>query len=302
VNFNERYRDLNKLVEDQVRLFARTRKEIVIHEMYEEKTCIAEIDQNQVEQVLLNIFVNAWQAMSGGGDIYVQTGKVTVVANEAGPYEVNPGEYIKISITDTGVGMDESTKHRIFDPFFTTKEMGRGTGLGLASAYGITRNHGGFIKVHSKKGEGATFSIFLPASKTETIEENELAVQLISGDETILFVDDEYMVIEVGEQMLEEMGYTVLLAEGGEEAVDIFRENKDRIDMVILDMIMPGMGGGEVFDRLKEFDPCIKVLLSSGYSINSEAAGIMERGCAGFIQKPFDLNVMSRKIREILDK
>jgi len=220
-------------------------------------------------------------------------------------------------VTDTGVGMDEKTRQRIFDPFFTTKKMDRGTGLGLASAYGIVKNHGGIIKAYSEKGAGATFSIYLPAKSAERIgqsAESENKDEMPLGTETVLLVDDEDMIIEVGEQLLEELGYKVLSARSGSEAIEIVsnahrakgeeKEGQERYapDLVILDMIMPDMGGGDTFDRLREIDPDIKVLLSSGYSINGQATEILDRGCDGFIQKPFNINQLSRKAREILDK
>ncbi|MBU1130457.1 PAS domain S-box protein, partial [Patescibacteria group bacterium] len=156
--------DLNTLVKKQNHMFGRTKKEIIIHEKLEKNLWAAEVDQGQIEQVLLNLYVNAWQAMPGGGDLYVQTECITIDENYGKPIQLEPGRYVKISITDTGVGMDEATRQRIFDPFFTTKEMGRGTGLGLASAYGIIKNHGGMINVYSEKGLGTTFNIYLPAS------------------------------------------------------------------------------------------------------------------------------------------
>jgi CheY-like chemotaxis protein len=198
--------------------------------------------------------------------------------------------------------MDENTQKKIFDPFFTTKEMGRGTGLGLASAYGIIKNHDGIINVYSKKGEGTTFNIYLPASEKEVVEEKESVMEILKGTETVLLVDDEHMVLDVDVLMLGELGYRVMTATSGREAIDLYQEKMDEIDVVILDMIMPEMNGGETYDRLKEINPRIKVLLSSGYSINGEARNILERGCEGFIQKPFNINELSQKLREILDR
>jgi two-component system cell cycle sensor histidine kinase/response regulator CckA len=224
------------------------------------------------------------------------------------PYYLKPGNYVKISVTDTGIGMDESTRKRIFDPFFTTKEMGRGTGLGLASVYGIIKNHEGYIDVYSEKGKGTTIELYLPAT-SENIKElsakQEAQDEIVSGTETILLVDDEEMIIEVGEEILKTMGYKVLLARSGSNAVEIVSKAKKGegippIDLVILDMIMPVMGGGDTYDRLKKIDPNIKVLLSSGYSIDGEATMILERGCNGFIQKPFNPTQLSQKIREVL--
>jgi CheY-like chemotaxis protein len=180
--------------------------------------------------------------------------------------------------------------------------MGRGTGLGLAAVYGIIKGHGGYIDVDSEKGSGTTFSIYLPASEKQAAKKEEPAEEVLKGTETVLFVDDEGMIIDVGREILKTLGYQVLLARGGKEAIEVYKANKDRIDMVILDMIMPDMGGGETYDLLKEINPQIKVLLSSGYSLEGQAQEIMERGCNGFIQKPFDVKQLSAKIRKTLKK
>ena len=159
--------------------------------------------------------------------------------------------------------MDKATQEKIFDPFFTTKEMGRGTGLGLASAYGIIKNHGGFINVYSEKGHGTTFNIYLPASEKEAIEEKEPTGDTLRGTETVLFVDDEDMIIEVAGELFEQLGYKVLTARSGKEAIEIYEKNKEQIDVVLLDMIMPDMSGSDTYDRMKAIDPDIKVLLAS---------------------------------------
>jgi CheY-like chemotaxis protein len=283
-------------------MIGRTRKEITIRGKYEENLWAAEVDQGQIEQALMNLYINAFQAMPGGGDLYVQTENIIIDENYIKPYKVEPGKYIKISVTDTGVGMDKITQQRIFEPFFTTREMGRGTGLGLASAYGIVKNHDGFINVYSEKGKGTTFNIYFPASEKEIIKEKKIHEEVLRGTETVLLVDDEDMIIDVGQDILELLGYEVLPVMGGEEAVEFYEKNQDKIDMVILDMIMPDMGGGQTYDRLKEINPDIKVLLSSGYSINGQATEILERGCDGFIQKPFNIMDLSQKIRELFDK
>ena len=214
---------------------------------------------------------------------------------------MEPGRYVKISVTDTGIGMDERIMERIFEPFFTTKEMGRGTGLGLASAYGIVKSHGGLIDVESQIGQGSTFNIYLPASKKTVVNEISTSVEILKGEETILLVDDEETVFDVGIEMLQLLGYTVFSARSGKQAMSILKENDAEIDLVILDMIMPEMGGGKTYDLIKQLRPEQKVLLSSGYSISGEARQILNRGCNGFIQKPFDIKTLSCKIREILD-
>ncbi len=295
--------DINEIVEKSSKMFGRTKKEIRVHRENQKNIWAAEVDPGQIEQVLLNLYVNAWHAMPGGGDLYIQTKNVIIDENYIKPYKVEPGRYVTISVTDTGVGMDKATQKRIFEPFFTTKEMGRGTGLGLASVYGIIKNHGGFINVYSEKGEGATFNIYLPASKEKVIEEEKvLSKTVLKGSETILLVDDEDMIIDATQDILKLLGYNVLVAKGGKKAIQVYKKNQEKIDMVILDMIMPGMNGGEVYVKLKEINPGVKVLLSSGYSLNEQATEIMERGCNGFIQKPFNMMDISEKIREILDK
>jgi PAS domain S-box-containing protein len=294
--------DLNDLVENCVQLFGRTRKNITIFKKYEENLLSAAVDQSQIEQVLLNIFINAWQAMPKGGNLYVETKNEILYENFVRAYGVTPGKYIKISIRDTGIGMDEKTMNRVFDPFFTTKEKERGTGFGLASAYGIIKNHDGIIAVESAKDKGTTFHVYLPASDKPVIEEQMDEHIISAGSETVLVVDDEATIIDVSVQMLKELGYKVLPAHNGKEAIEIFKQNTDKVAIVILDLIMPGMGGGEVYERLKEIDPTVKVLLSSGYSINGQVAEILNRGCDGFIQKPFKLNELSFKLREIISK
>lgn len=294
--------DLNEIVNKCSKMFGRTKKEVKIHVKYEQNLWITEVDKGQIGQVLLNLYVNAWQAMPEGGDLYIQTHNVNLDEHYTKPSNASPGKYVKISVTDTGVGMDEITRQRIFDPFFTTKEMGRGTGLGLASVYGIVKNHEGFINVNSEKGEGATFNIYFPATEKKVVVKKELEREELKGSETVLLVDDEDMIIDVGQSMLEKMGYNVLIAKDGKEALEIYQKNEQEIDMVILDIIMPDIGGGETYDKLNEINPEIKVLLSSGYSIDGQAREILERGCNGFIQKPFNMKELSKKIREILNK
>ncbi len=302
--------------------FAMTKKEIRVHRELAKDLFGIEADQDQIEQILLNLYVNAADAMPRGGELFLKTMNVTDKDMRSKPYEAKPGNYALLTVRDTGIGMDKKTQEKIFDPFFTTKGMARGTGLGLASVYGIVKAHGGYIDVESKKGHGTTFSVYLPASsKKEAIKEKQLPEKILKGKETILLVDDEDIVLDVGEEMLKVLGYKVLLAKSGKEAIEIVskahrakskeQEGKERHapsamppapDMVLLDMIMPDMGGGETYDRMKEIDADIKVLLSSGYSIEGQATEILKRGCNGFIQKPFNVKELSRSIREVLDK
>jgi len=239
--------------------------------------------------------------MPGGGDITVTTSAVYHIAIKSLTHTPKPGRYALMSIRDTGVGMDEKIQERIFEPFFTTKEMGRGTGLGLASVYGIIKGHNGYIEVESEVSAGTTFHLFLPLSDRKSEEAPHTAPEaILKGRGTILLVDDEEGILEIGRAMIEDLGYQAMTARSGEEAIDLYTAHKDGIDLVLLDMIMPGMNGGKVYDRLKSINPGINVLLISGYSIEGEAKKILARGCNGFIQKPFKIEALSRKIRDIL--
>ena len=292
--------DVNELVYQSSEMFGRTRKEISISQKMQEDIWAIAVDRSQIEQVLLNLYVNAWQAMTGSGELIIKTENVTLDENFVKPFLVKEGKYVKIAVTDTGIGMDEEVRKRIFDPFFTTKRQGRGTGLGLASAYGIIKSHDGIITVSSRKGAGATFTIYLPASDKLIEKEEHVSDEPVLGTGTILIIDDESLILEVGNKMLGRLGYNVLVADQGDKGIAIYKEKRDQIDMIVLDMIMPKTSGAEVYDQLKATNPAVKVLLSSGYSIDGEAKKILERGCNGFIQKPFNLNEISRKIAKIL--
>ena len=291
---------LNQLVEETSKTFGRTRREITIHRELSSNLFPIEGDLGQIEQILINLFVNAADAMPEGGNIFLTTVNIPHADMKGKLYNPKPGDYVLLAVTDTGVGMDPKTVERIFEPFFTTKELGRGTGLGLASVYGIVKGHGGYVDVESEKGRGTTFKIYLPASKREVYETIEPSDRISKGTETILLIDDEKKILEVAGKLLKAMGYHVLTAEEGREAIEVYKKHGETVDLVLLDIIMPNMKGGEVFDRLKEINPEIKVLLSSGYSIDGEATKILERGAKGFIQKPFDMERLSGSIRTIL--
>jgi CheY-like chemotaxis protein len=283
-------------------IFGRTRKDIQIHSKTIPSSLVVEADKRQIEQVFLNIFVNSIQAMPDGGQIYLET--LTLSLNDAfcRPYAAIPGRYAKISIEDTGVGMNKETCQQVFDPFFTTKDKYMGTGLGLASAYGIIKNHGGIITVYSDVGHGTTISIYLPVSEKTAYIEAHVEDIIIRGSGTILLIDDEDIIIDVGKPMLEKLGYRVIVAKGGENAVDAVSETGDNIDLVILDLIMPGMDGGRTFDTIRKIQPKMPIILSSGYSLKGKATDIMRRGCNAFIQKPFNISELSQLIRKVLDE
>ncbi len=293
--------DLNRVVEETSEILGKTKIGVTIHKELAEGLFAIEADEAQLKQILFDLYLNAAEAMIDSGDLFLKTTNVTHKDIKSNEYDPKPGNYVLLTITDTGVGMDKSTKEFIFDPFFTTKHMGMGTGLGLASAYGIISGHGGYIDVESKRGYGSTFSIYLPASVEKVRKVLRTADEITRTTGTVLLVDDEDIVLEVEKEMVETLGYEVLTAGNGKEAVEVYKKKWDKIDLVLMDMVMPNMGGGEAYDRMKEINPRVKVLLSSGYSLDGEAKKILARGCDGFIQKPCTIKVLFKKIREILD-
>ena len=248
----------------------------------------------------MNLYVNAADAMPGGGELVLKTRNVTHQDIKNGNYSPRKGSYVLLVVADSGEGMTKEIQDRIFDPFFTTKDMGRGTGLGLASAYGIIKSHRGYINVESVTGKGTTFYIYFPASEKKLSQVSATTGKVIKGSGTVLLVDDEEMVLDIGARLLQKLGYSVLQAGSGLEALDVYKKNKDVIDLVILDIIMPDMSGGEVFDKIKKIKSNVRVLLASGYSINGQARDILDRGCDDFIQKPFSLMQLSQKVNKIV--
>ena len=297
-----RQSSINRIVENSAKMFTRTRKEIITHLKLQDNSWTVKVDPGQIEQILINLYLNAWHAMPDGGDIFIQTENVYLSDDYCTPFEVPAGNYVKVSVTDTGVGISKDIIERIFEPFFTTKDVGKGTGLGLASAYGIIKNHNGVIRVYSELGNGTTFNIYLPASDDSVVEDTQVHSKMIKGKEKILLVDDEETTIRVEKLMLKELGYSVLPARSGQEAVQLYKENKLTLDLVALDMIMPEMNGKDTYAELKRINPQVKVLLVSGYSLNKQIEELMDKGCNGFIQKPFDIVQLSRKLREVLEE
>lgn len=297
--------DLNDVIKSMEKLLKRIlREDIELKTALSDKDLFALVDSGQIEQVLMNLTTNARDAMPHGGILTIST-EVANLNNEFikthGYGEI--GEYALISVSDTGMGMDKNTKERIFEPFFTTKEFGRGTGLGLAIVYGIIKQHNGYINCYSEPGRGTIFRIYLPLikSKTEKIEQAAIP-ELRGGTETVLIAEDDTAIRKLIKGLLQEFGYTVIDAKDGEDAVRKFVENKDMVQILLLDVVMPRKNGKETFEEIKKIKPGIKAIFMSGYTadiINEK--GILEEGI-NFIPKPISPHELLRKVREILDK
>ena len=260
-------------------------------------------DPIQMEQILMNLAVNSRDAMSDGGRLVFETKNVTL---DEEYFKTNPaampGEYVMLSIADTGCGMDKETMEHIYEPFFTTKEVGKGTGLGLAMVYGIVESHGGYITSYSKPDEGTTFRIYYPVLQSDIeVQASEEAEELQGGSETILLVDDEEAVLDIAKSMMERFGYTTITAENGEDAIEIFKKSNPYPDLVILDVGMPGMGGHKCLIELLKIYPDLKVIIASGYPENGKVEKTIKAGAADFVAKPYSLADMVKKVREILD-
>ncbi|MCB2188581.1 MAG: response regulator [Deltaproteobacteria bacterium] len=298
--------DLNQVVEHTLGLLRRTIPKM-IHITAELPPAPVRVqgDANQLEQVLLNLAANSRDAMPEGGVITVATGLVTVMPGEAPPAEgLPPGTHAFIAFADTGLGIDPETQKQIFDPFFTTKGVGQGTGLGLAMVYGIIKSFGGAIVCESAPGQGATFRMYFRVlAEPEQAPVVEAAAHALParGSEGVLLVDDEPQILVVGREVLEEFGYRVFTAESGEAALEVYERRAPEIDLVVLDLGMPGMGGGKCLARLKEQDPGLKVLVASGYSGPMLTRQETLAAAQGFLPKPYKINDMVSKIREILE-
>ncbi len=260
-------------------------------------------DPDQLQNALLNIAINARDAMPEGGGLLFETETVTLTDSflKANSLDLSPGTYLKVSITDSGCGMDAETQKHIFEPFFTTKKEGKGTGMGLASVYGAIRNHKGAVNVYSEVGQGSTFRLYLPLAEAAQDEHDMADVgKPITGSARILLVDDEEIVREIGSDMLGDLGYTVTTCRNGREAVAHYQQHWQDIDLVILDMVMPELDGRDTFAAMKMINPNIRAILSSGYSINGKAQRILDDGVMAFIGKPFELDKLAKTVAQVL--
>jgi two-component system, cell cycle sensor histidine kinase and response regulator CckA len=307
VESNLRPVDLNQELEQVRNLLERTIPKMIAIELHlEDHLNVIRADPAQLEQVIMNLGVNARDAMPDSGKLVFETENVTLDQEYCKAHlGARPGRYVLLSISDTGQGMDRETLEHIFEPFFTTKGVGSGTGLGLAMVYGIIKGHGGYIMCYSEPGEGTTFKIYLPVmegdpARNET-EPNRNAAVPEGGSETILLVDDEEILRDIGKDILEKFGYTVLLAADGESALELYRENPGDISLVILDIVMPGMGGKECLEEILKVNPQAKVVMASGYSINGRVKEVLDGGARAFIKKPYELKRMLGEVRKVLD-
>ncbi|MCD6296185.1 MAG: response regulator [Deltaproteobacteria bacterium] len=299
--------DINQEVREVSKMLDRTVPKMIELELHlAEDLKVINADPGQLEQIVMNLGVNARDAMPEGGKLIFETTNVVLDGEYCKMHlGASPGEYVMLSVSDTGHGMDRETLEHIFEPFYTTKGTGKGTGLGLAMVYGIVKSHGGYIMCYSETGQGARFKIYFPvvnAEVEERGEEKKEAEEMPGGTETILLVDDEETILAVGKDMLQRFGYKTITAQSGEKAVEIFGREKGHIDLVILDVGMPGIGGHKCMKKLFEIDPKVKVVISSGYSANGKVRETLESGAAGFIGKPYLLTDMLKRVRQILDK
>jgi PAS domain S-box-containing protein len=298
--------DLNLEVDQARHILERTIPKMVAIEVNPaENLWAVNADPVQIEQIILNLGVNAADAMPDGGRLIVETQNVTLddqyIQTHLG---ATAGDYVLLTVSDTGVGMDRDTLEHIFEPFYTTKDVGQGTGLGLASAYGVVKSHGGYIMCYSEIGQGTTFRIYLPAAEQSATQrpEKKMSPTPRGGTETILIVDDEQYIIDVTRQILMDFGYNVLTAGSGEEALEYYTRHADRIDLVIMDLGMPGMGGYQCLLKIKEGDPSAKILIASGYSLNEKVKEGIRAGAAGYVGKPYHLSDLLNQVRDILDR
>ncbi len=261
-------------------------------------------DPTQMDRVFINLAVNAKDAMPDGGELIIETANVFLDEEYAQTHlDTRPGEYVVLKVSDTGHGMDKGTLDRIFEPFFTTKEASKGTGLGLASVYGIVKQHGGHITCDSEPGEGATFKIYLPVAEQEV--DNDLTTSgfmTAFGTATILLVDDEGFILELGQRILSGFGYDVLTAANGREALELYRNRKDEVSLIILDWIMPEMGGSQCLEAIRKIDPKAKVVVASGVLLEETKTEAGRRGARGFIGKPYNRKALLKTVWNVLNE
>jgi two-component system, cell cycle sensor histidine kinase and response regulator CckA len=260
-------------------------------------------DPTQIEQILLNLAVNATHAMPEGGRLVFETENVRLDEEYCRTHlETKPGEYVLLTVSDTGHGMEKEILDRIFEPFFTTKDRGEGTGLGLSMVFGIVKSHDGHITCHSKPDAGTVFKLYFPAVEMKIAWDPEITMQMPSfGTETILLVDDEQSIRDLGKEVLTSVGYKVITAGTGREALDTYFRAQDEISLVILDLIMPEMGGKQCIEELLKINPALKILIASGYAADVSTEESLASGATGYVSKPYNMKQLLRAVRHALD-
>ncbi len=293
--------NLNDILQSTSRIFARELPNLTICEFYTPDLWEVEIDRVQLGQALLNLFAYAADNMTDGGKLYLHTENVILGPEDVQAFKVQPGAYVKISVGDTGPGIDESVSQRIFEPFFRQDQLAD-EGLRLASVYGIVTGHKGVINVYSELGHGTAFIIYLPVAKRETRCQNIFPRRLPKGDETILLIDDDPMALSVASSMLSRLGYRLRAASSGREGLTLLEACPGQIDLVVLDVFLADMEARAVYEGLRRVDPGIIVLLASGYSMNPAIESLLAKGCRGLINKPFTLYMLAEKVRNAIDE
>jgi len=298
--FEIRSINLNQMIDEASESFCKTRQGIDINRDLDEDLYMIKANSGQMEQMLFNLFAYAANNMENGGTLSIATANTSHGKMQDKKYQPKPGNYVLVTLFSDNLFIEGHIIKHIFDPLFTSMEIKQGTDLSLASIYGTVKSYGGYVDVECAEDRGTYFYIYLPATRKKAKKLIQTAEKFIKERGTILLVDDEEVFLDLGQELLEAMGYIVLKAKNGREAVEIFQKKKDRIGLVILDIVMPIMAGGETFDRLKKINPDVKVLLASGYSLEGEASKILKRGCNDFIQKPFTIKELSKKITELV--
>jgi two-component system cell cycle sensor histidine kinase/response regulator CckA len=293
--------DLNNILKSTSRMFMRSNPTLRFYEYYEKDLWETQVDRVQIGQLLLSLYMNAAEAMPNGGDIYLHSENVILDESYTQAHDVEAGRYVKISVTDAGRGLDEDALQRLFEPFYSAHAPARYNGIGLATVYGTIKSHKGIINVYSELGHGTTFTLYIPTSKKDKLRQAGVP-QIVMGHETILMVDDDEAVARAARTILERSGYQVMIANSGDEAIGIYQEYCHQIHLVLLDFIMPDLNGEQVYRRLKAINPNILVILISGYCVNKEISALLEQGCADFIQKPFQTQSLTTRIRLALDR
>ena len=296
--------NVNSTVEELIKMLAETfPKTITFSLNHDKQVPLIVADASQLHQALLNLCVNARDAMPNGGTLAVTTGTVANRVVRLKFPEASADRYVSISVHDTGIGMDDTTRIRIFEPFFTTKELGKGTGLGLAVVYGIVKNHNGYIDVESEPGRSTTFTLYLPVTqRAHYLEEKEELEEIPGGKETLLVVEDEDALLRLVKGLLQEKGYQVFTARDGMEAVETYHKHRDEIALVFADMGLPILGGWEAFLKMKELNPSVKVVFGSGYLDPNAKSELLKLGAKDFLQKPYTPDTILRRIREVLER